>query len=575
MAKRLAGRCNLTVALAVIMAMLSVVDVKTKAVFDRLARVREAKLCGLSLLDAWRVSAMPAIAGGDGTTVEDQVAAAITKTLPGLLDEKLAPVTARLDTLDKRVGEVDGRVGAVDTKVGAFENDVVRYDATGKRFKWAGGEAPAQVSRRGGESQPLMVSHLWRAVMAGGMGNRAALETFAPEELKMADRLRAAGYQSEHLGSVLFPLGPELVMDPVDEKGQKTGDLSTLRKELGERLRLSSLDPGEIGWLAKRRPEAFGLERKDLALGDDTLGGYLVPSTQAGTVFDLFRARSTVMRAGATMAPLPPSGNITYPRLTADPSFSWADPDSTSDASTSNIGLGVVRLIAKSLRGYVTIPNDLLRYSSPSVELLVRAALAAKAAVGFDDAALQGPGSSLQPKGLINYSLSSAETPAVGKLTLHNVTSNTFEPEDVMKVLGLYALGDDPDQATGWIMRPLMWAAIANRRSDAATANDKKGPFMFWTSRGQLAQQVPEALGGYPVFVSSKVSKTRGGGTNTFILFGNFARLLVGMSGAIELAVSEHVKFLQDKTIIRAVLRGDAGPSHEQSFVFTDDVAES
>ncbi len=155
---------------------------------------------------------------------------------------------------------------------------------------------------------------------------------------------------------------------------------------------------------------------------------------------------------------------------------------------------------------------------------------------------------------------------------------DTFIPEDVAKIIGLYYSGNDDDPPTGWIMRPMMWSAIQNRRADAVTAGDAKGPFVFWTDRGSNRSEIPQSLGGFPVYPSMQVNKTRaegGSSTLTYILFGNFRRMQIGRSGVIELAVSEHVKFLQDKTIIRAILRSDMGLEHEESFVLTDTVLES
>jgi len=37
----------------------------------------------------------------------------------------------------------------------------------------------------------------------------------------------------------------------------------------------------------------------------------------------------------------------------------------------------------------------------------------------------------------------------------------------------------------------------------------------------------------------------------------------------MELAASEHIKFLQDRTVLRAIVRSDMGLEHEQSFVIT------
>jgi HK97 family phage major capsid protein len=494
----------------------------------------------------------------------DEGMQAIGEKVGTIIDEKLKPVTDRLALLEEST-----------EKVG-----VIRRDADGKLVALGKGEAPAFI--KDGltkDSRPLMLTNYLRAMK---FGNEAAMK----EEREMSWRLRDAGYQAESGSSFLFPMGADLIVDQVDEKGEIRKDNSALRKEIAERLPLRRVDGGEVATLLRRSPElakAFGMQQKDLSILDDTLGGLLIPGIESSQIIDLLRPLLSVMRAGATEIALPPSGNLALPRLNADPSFVWADPDTTTDQATSNIGTGMVRLLAKSLRGFVTIPNDLIRYSSPSVEMVVRMALAARAAVAEDNAFLEGTGSSLQPKGVIGYPLSTAETPATGKITLHvagTVATNgdTFTPEDLMKIIGLYFTGLDNEAPTGWIMRPMLWTAIANRRADAVSAADAKGPFLFWTSRGSQGSAIPEALGGYPVFPTTNASNNRvkGSGTNlVYILFGNFRRLIVGRSGAIELAASDQIKFLQDKTVIRAVLRSDSGLAHEESFVFTDTMLEA
>lgn len=558
---------------AVLSSLLSVIDVQTKALFARLQRVREVRSMGLAWWDAWQVSGVTILAGGTDPQLDE-----LTRTVQEGLKEGFSAIEKKLDE------KITATLKPVTERVEAVEREAVRFDATGKRFKWNGGEAPAILHAGvNKDSQPLMLSNIWRGAMARN------LEKWAPAEIAWDQRLRELGYgglANMSLGSILFPLGEELIPDRVDEKGNVTVSYADLRMELKQRLHIT-VDPGEVAWMAKRfagfAQAALGLQRKDLQLGDDTLGGYLIPTTQADRVIDLLRNRLSVMRAGATEFPLPPTGNLTLPRLTADPAFTWTDPDTTTDSATSNIGLGVVRLQAKSVRGYVTIPNDLMRYSSPAVELLVRSALASKEAIAEDSAFLEGAGSSLQPKGVINYPASAAEVPANGKVTLHvaktvGANGNTFEPEDVMQIMALYYMGNDPDPPTAWIKRPLLWAAIANRRADAITAADGKGPFMFWTTRGGAGDQVPERLGGTPVVQTIQLSNNRVKGSGTtlvYSLFGNFRRMLIGRVGVIELAVSEHVKFLQDKTIIRCVGRVDSGLEHEESFVLTDSLLES
>jgi len=477
-------------------------------------------------------------------------------TITAAVAEGIKPLLARLDAVEQKTATI-----AQQTET------VVRYDATGKLFRWPGGEQKAPEFLRGGRTQdakPLMITNIIRAMSTIGSPESAR------EELEISARLKQCGYPTQSESGVLIPFWPDAI--PEEHRA--------LRDEITKRIGLGAIDYGEIAWLAKRHPDVgrmLGLERKDLALGDDTLGGYLVPSTAGDRLIDLLRNRSVIARAGATEIPLPPSGNISYPRLTADPTFTWTDPDSTTDASTSNVGLGVVRLIAKVLRGYVTVPNDLIRYSTPSVEMIVRAALASKAAVPEDQAFLEGAGSSLQPKGIVNYPLSANNTPAINKVTRHDASTtatngDTFLPEDVRLMQAFYEGGNDPDPATAWIMRSLVWAGLANARADAITAGDLKGPFLF-LSAADLARGVDKMLQSVPVLTTQQASHNRVKGSGTdldYILYGNFRRVLIGRSGVVELSASEHIKFLQDKTVIRAVLRTDSGLEHDESFVLCD-----
>lgn len=521
---------------------------------------------------AWEAAVAKARTLADSLADKETVTGEEQKQLDDLIAEAKT-AKAEFDRLDAICKELDQ--AEAETKALADE------DAKSQGRKTRNNEAPGILNGgRGKTSAPLKVSNIFKAVFAAGSGqNPAVFKQYAGEEFDLSNRLKAAGYVAESLGGILFPLGAEWLVEPEDDQGRKLADFTELRKEIAERMAFK-VDQGEIGWMLKRHPEfasSLGFDRKDMALSDDTLGGYLVPSTQSGRVIDLLRAKAALVRAGAQEFPLPPSGNLALPRLTSDPTFAYTDPDSTSDMSPSNAGTGVVRLMAKSLRGAVTIPNDLIRFSLPAVEMLMRGALAAKAALGEDNAFLENPGSSIAPKGLLYYTQSAAETPTQGRITLHAASTtgangDTFEPEDVALIEALYEESHDPDPATAWIMRPIFFARIRNKRADAVTAGDKKGPFVFDITRS-LKDGPPDMLGQAKVFRTTQLTanRTKGGGTGLhWLVYGNFNRMMIGRVGVIELAVSEHVKFLQDKTIIRAILRSDMGLEHEESFILTD-----
>lgn len=415
------------------------------------------------------------------------------------------------------------------------------------------------------DSQPLMMTNIVRALKAEDWG-------YAKEERHCSDELRKMGYVPSTMGGILFPLAPEHIPD----------EFADQRQYMAKRLSLEAVDYGEVAWLCKRYPsiaKAFDLMYKDLKLGDDTLGGFLVPIVQADRVIDLLRNRVVVQRAGATEIALPPSGNLTWPKATSDPSFSYGDPDRTADIGITDANFGALRFQAKQLSGAVAIPNDLIRFSSPSVEVVVRQMMAARAAVVEDAAYLTGLGTSFEPKGVLNHDTST--TPGTpGKVTLHiaatvGANGDTFEPEDVADMIAKHEESNDPDGPTAWIMRPLMWAAIINRRADAAVAGDKKGPFIFPVTRGDAANMPEKRLLDVPVLTSRQVpnDRVKGSGTDlTPIFVANWRRAIIARSGAMELAASEHVRFLRDQTVIKGILRNDFGLEYEESFVFADDV---
>jgi len=497
--------------------------------------------------------------------------------LTGVIEKNVAPVVERMTAFDARFTAMETRLTVAETARPAGDGAVLRVDAQGRPVDvaaiagTAGGTAPAHLRNRTKDSAPLLVMNVVRAIKERDW-------IHAKEEKNISDKIRALGYTTESQGGVFYPLDVDFIPSEIAERD------AHLITEIKQRMSLATPDPSELMWWLRRYPQmaqGFGLTQRDLSTVDETLGAVLIAAIQGDRVIDFLRARSVLVRAGAQELPLPPAGNISWPRLTADPSFVYADPDSSTDQATSNLGTGVVRLQAKSLRGYITIPNDLSRYSNPAVELLARSALGSKAAIAEDQQMLEGIGSTLAPKGIINYDKSAAETVQEGKITLHvagtvGANGDTLTPEDIATIGALYDESNDPDPATAWCMRPRVWSHLRNKRAGSGfAADDGKGPFMFPVSRGDMGNAPRKELDGVAVYTSTQVSNNRAKGAALdldYLLFGNFRRLLIGRSGAVEITASEHVKFLQDKTVIKCILRSDAGLEHEQSFVFTDTI---
>jgi HK97 family phage major capsid protein len=448
-------------------------------------------------------------------------------------------------------------------------------------------DAPAIITEGNLGAKGLRFSSIWKAAKAAnGQDNPDVFQRVCPYEYDISERLKSAGYQPAFGGSIMMPLDASLLVEPVDAKGQKLADFDNLRREIKQALSID-FDRGEFMHHVKRAmgeeqfKAAFG-RKADMSTFDDTFGGTLIPAAATGGIIDLFRAASVLMLAGAQELALPPQGAIEFPRFTSDMTFSYSDPDRTTSAGRTTPGTGSVRLTAKQLEGYIGIPNSLLRYSSPSAEMAIRAMMAAKAAQVSDQAGLEGVGSSLAPKGLTQYGFSAAETPTTGKITLHvaatvGANGDTFEPQDVQDMLALYYEGKDPSKPTAWIARPMLLSKITGRRADAVSANDKKGPFVFDLTRS-IRDAAPDGLNGIKMLPTVQLTnnRTKGSGTTLHqIILGNFAQMIHGLSGVMEIRASEHALFFEDKTALQGILRDDYGIAHEESFVITDTLLQA
>src|SRR5947208_4720534 len=258
-------------------------------------------------------------------------------------------------------------------------------------------------------------------------------------------------------------------------------------------------DPDEADWIGRR----LNPHRKALGTLTDTAGGTFVPLPMLGELIDLQRSLEVFASAGAREVALPPNGRVQFPKLTAASTAYWVgegSPITESQPTTGNLDLQ-----AKKLGVFVKLSNELLRFASPSAEGLIRFDMARAAALKADQGMLEGTGGT-QIRGLIGASGVTAYTAGQP-----GTNGDTFTPQDV--ALMEAALPDAVDAPTAWVMRKAMFAALMNRRADAVTGSDGKGPFLFRGTQGSAP--TPAELYGTRVVRSAQVSATRTKGSGT------------------------------------------------------------
>jgi len=356
---------------------------------------------------------------------------------------------------------------------------------------------------------------------------------------------------------------------PVEENGRDIPGARDIRKEVAQRIAAQKgIDPDELVYAEKKGDD---LARKALSTLSDIAGGSTVAPPVLGDLIDLQRNLEAFSKAGAQNITLPANGRQQFPKLTGGSTAYFVGEDPPSPGVTeSQQTTGTLNLEAKTLAVRTPMTNQLLRFSDQSIDAMVRLDMARQAGLRADLSMLQGTGGT-EMKGLITYASAASWTQGTDKILAYTVTSNKFQPEDAA---GMHAVLPDEVEPNAWIMRRDMWGKIRNRRADAVSAADGKGPFVFDLIRSAADPGVTE-LDGNKVVWSSQVSNTRGSGAQTYILLGYFPDWIVGRLGLMEFLSDPYTYAQQLQTIVQCWQYIDAGARHPASFCLADAVGIS
>ena len=290
-----------------------------------------------------------------------------------------------------------------------------------------------------------------------------------------------------------------------------------------------------------------GLRADNLVVGTPAAGGNLVATNLlSGSFIDLLRDAMVLDRLGAQfLSGL--VGNIAVPRCTGGAQFYWIGE--SGSANQSGQTFDQVAMSPKSGAARTQISRKLLLQNSIDVESFVRNDLAKIVGLGIQQAAINGSGVAPNPLGIL-------ATAGIGS------------------VVG-GANGAAPT-----------WGNIVDLETKVAVANADVGTLGYLTNaafRGKLKQTQKFAgsnsdpiwtngdtpLNGYQAAVTNAVpgNGTKGTGTNlSSIIFGNFADLIVGLWGGLELQVDPFSQGDTGSVVVRAFQDVDVAVRHKESF---------
>lgn len=296
-------------------------------------------------------------------------------------------------------------------------------------------------------------------------------------------------------------------------------------------------------------------------VGTPTQGGNLVKTDLLmGSFIDILRNKAAVMQLGATFLP-GLVGKVEIPRQSGVSATQWIQETGTvtgSNATFDKVALDMKTIAAKSF-----VSRNMLRQVTMSVENFVRNELATSIALAIDLAALSGSGSGSEPEGLASQT---------GILTVEGGTNGaaiTFDHLIDMETKVADANADGTSMA---------YLANAVTIGALKKIKDANNNYIWKPIVDASRNAIPGEVNGYPVARSNQARKNLTKGTSSGvcseIFFGNWADLLIGEWGVLEILPNPYSAAAYDNggLEIRALQSVDIAVRHPESFCRMADV---
>lgn len=414
----------------------------------------------------------------------------------------------------------------------------------------------------------------YRAQVLGRMresGNKSGLRAAESPEIGMSERdvkefsfcraLLAAA--DPHHAATLAPFEVECSRAAQDKRGDSrdktreaaiTIPVDVLSRGIG-------IGAGDSAMVMQRlmarmqagRHEGF----RDLTVGSATGGGNLVATQLLGSSFiELLRNAMVLDKLGVTwLRDL--NGNLAIPSQTGTATGYWVAESGAPTESQQTVGQ--VTLSPKTVGAFTDYSRRLLLQSSLDVEAFVRADLAAIIGLTIQLAALNGTGSDNQPTGLLNMS-------GIGSVAGgDNGLAPTYDHMVDLETAISSANADVGNLA--YVSNSKVRGKLRKTQEFSST-NGKA----VWTSGRERG--IGEVLG-YDAHVTnampSNLVKGTSGAACSAIAFGNWADMIIGMWGGLDIMLDPYTGATSGTKRVLALQDVDIAARHAASFAAMKD----
>jgi HK97 family phage major capsid protein len=291
---------------------------------------------------------------------------------------------------------------------------------------------------------------------------------------------------------------------------------------------------GEFLYELRFNPDSPELREMTMNQGDE--GGILVPEQFSDELLKL-EGEDPIVRPRARVIPAgnPPDAKISFPALQQGKKGQYGGVEVNWTAEGETVGdsdakLTDVSLEPQEVSGSITVSNKLLRNAAAMnamlTELLRGAMIEAE-----DDAFIQGDGVG-KPLGILNSD---------GAILVSRNTSSKIVYEDVIKMMSkVYSQSN------------LMWVASQSAFEDIKDMKDSAGNRVY--TGPNLVKGTPASLEGIPLEFTGNLPTI---GKKGDLMLVDMRYYWIKDGSGPFIAVSKHVKFMNNKTVIKIVRNTD------------------
>lgn len=265
---------------------------------------------------------------------------------------------------------------------------------------------------------------------------------------------------------------------------------------------------------------------------DTTAGGATIETKLlTGSFIDLLRNKSVIMQLARQLTGL--VGNIDIPKQTAGASAYWVGEDTAPSASNATFGTLQLRMKTVAANTYIT--RTMLKQSSMDLENFVRQDIALALALAIDKAAFYGTGSNNQPAGIKN-------TDGINVVKFAAAQPTYAELVQMETEIG----------ADNAAVEDMAYVFNAKTKGHCKTTLKSTGVSGYiW--------ELDNKVNGYKALVTNQIA-------DGDVFLGNFADLILGMFGGLELIVDPYTYSNKGGVQITAFQDVDYGARHAASF---------